>query len=111
MSEAVSLMLSVSQVTNPAWGSCYQLSNGSIDVLISPERGGRVVSFGPRGGRNVFWTNPKAPDYLKFSGNWLNWGGEKTWIWHQQEWRELAGKGWPPPVQMVSLSSGGSARL
>lgn len=103
MSEAISFMLSVAQVTNPVWGVCSEISNGTIDILVSPEKGGRVISYGLTEDKNVFWSNPKAHDYITFSGNWLNWGGEKTWIWRQDDWKTFAGKGWPPPVELDNM--------
>lgn len=54
---------------------------------------GRLLAFGRLGGSNVLWTNPAGTDV----GGWKNFGGEKLWLWPQDEWPALFGADWPPP--------------
>lgn len=71
------------------------LSNGSIQVAVVPEFGGRIMSFTVSGGENLFWTNKQVKDLM---WGWRNYGGEKNWIGPQEGWTDLTGKRWPPPA-------------
>jgi len=82
----------------------YTLSNGTVDVVIVPQIG-RVMRYGYVGGPNELWNNPLA----KFDGDkptdWINWGGDKAWVWPQEGWRRfLPGKqAWPPPMDLPGV--------
>jgi hypothetical protein len=71
------------------------LTNGVIEVSMS-SRTGRIVHFGFVGGENVLWTNPDVVDQKP--GRWQNWGGDKLWIWPEDEWYARSDdKTWKPP--------------
>ena len=74
------------------------IGNGRMSAEIDSSLGGRVISFGPAGGRNWFWRNEPVrndPDPKV----WKNVGGEKTWVGTIGDWTMQFGRkrGWPPP--------------
>jgi len=83
----------------------YKLSNGTVEVVIIP-RIGRLISYGYVGGPNELWINPLARFELDKPKNWINWGGDKTWIWPQDGWRKLPSllTNWPPPMDMQPVN-------
>lgn len=67
------------------------ISNGAVELAVDPAKG-RIIFYGFKGGPNVLWTNPQAPEFADKFGGWLNWGGDKVWVWPQDDWN------WPPPI-------------
>lgn len=86
-----------SDVTYGVFTNCVRIGNADAEVVVAPGIG-RVLHYGRRGGPNLFWTNPSAPDFSRSLGGWKNWGGEKTWIWPQDGWAAATGASWPPPA-------------
>ncbi len=82
--------------TDKLWGPTYIMRNGTIKVVIAPAIG-RIMSYGYEGGENMLWHHPRPEDYIKQFGGFINWGGDKAWIWPQEDWPLLAGRSWPPP--------------
>ncbi len=72
-------------------------TNGVVDLVIVPETG-RIMRYGFVGERNVLWENvdPEAMDNLV--GDWMNYGGDKLWVWPQKGWPRDFGHDWPPPM-------------
>ena len=73
------------------------LDNGVVRLEVSPAVG-RVVSFGPAGGRNLIWiapaTEPLAPGE---EPGYDNVGGDKLWPTSQMLWQAATGNTrWPP---------------
>lgn len=85
------------------------LENETIRAEIVPAWAGRLMSFGRKGGANVFWTQPEAAGFgLQPDGKplWKNVGGEKTWVGSQGPgWIAFAngGPNWPPPAWFDSM--------
>lgn len=75
-----------SRVQFAPFGECLRLSNGEVDLVISPKVG-RAVFFGKTGDENVLWLNPSP---VAKKGEWMNWGGDKVWPAPQSDWN------WPP---------------
>lgn len=75
----------------------YRISDGVVEAVIVPELR-RVSSFNRVGEPNLlYWyTQRKNPPTL--FGSYLNFGGEKVWLWPQNDWVD-DGKDydWPPP--------------
>ena len=67
------------------------ISNDDVQLSVDPALG-RITGYGFKGGRNVLWENPKAVEFAPKFGGWLNWGGDKVWVWPQDDWN------WPPPI-------------
>jgi hypothetical protein len=74
-----------------------ELSNIHVRAVIVPAMG-RVMSFSRAGGENLLWVNPAPDGSPKRYGGWANFGGEKAWIWPQDNWAKIAGSGWPPKM-------------
>jgi len=87
-------------VTNyHGWQDSYLMRNGVAEVLIVP-RLGRIMQFGFTGEEGVFWQNAalygKALDCE--SGDWINFGGDKTWPAPEGAWGKMTGRNsWHPP--------------
>jgi len=62
-----------------------KLRNGQFELTVSPATG-RVIAYGPVGGPNVLWHNPRAPETPVVFPGWVNWGGDKIWIWPEEDW-------------------------
>jgi len=75
------------------WPDAIGISNAHIHAIIVPAAGGRIASFGQAGGPNLLWVNTAVKD----ADSWKNWGGDKVWIWPQDDWQALGGQAWPPP--------------
>ncbi len=92
----------------------YKLTNGAVNAVVVPALG-RVMSFGKLDGPNLLW-NAKAS---QLSGEgWQNYGGDKSWLSPQSNWKVFHGSaGWPPePVfdgepHQADVLTGGKLRL
>ena len=86
------------------WLEAYQLSNGKAEVVVVPAVG-RVMQFGFVGEEGVFWENRALDGRIVdgrplqwSSGQWVNFGGDKTWPSPEADWGLLTGrKDWRPP--------------
>lgn len=85
------------------WGEfeSHRLSNGEVQVEVVPAIG-RIVYYGPVDGPNMLWTDPAAPEHI--AADWVNWGGDKIWLWPQEQWKARTGKAWPPPGDRLAYS-------
>ncbi|MBN2005242.1 MAG: hypothetical protein JXA21_17930 [Anaerolineae bacterium] len=64
------------------WQTCYQLSNGLIDIVVTGDVGPRVIRLGFVEDVNELYENP---EWLGRNGNagWINYGGHR--LWHAPE--------------------------
>ncbi|HAV65626.1 MAG TPA: hypothetical protein DCY13_25030, partial [Verrucomicrobiales bacterium] len=87
------------------WKDAVIMDNGQAEVVIVPAVG-RVMQFRFRNGEPTFWENEallgKLPD--PESGEWGNFGGDKTWPAPQADWPKLTPRAWPPPVAFDSMA-------
>lgn len=81
----------------------YRLSNGSIEALVVPSLGGRLMELRLKGGESCLYA-PAKPEVM---GGWANQGGDKTWFAPQSLWV------WPPdpwleqkPHEVVAFEDG-----
>lgn len=72
--------------------AAYRLSDGRSEAVVVPALG-RVMRYGLVGGANWLWNS--VPGSVK-SGEWRNWGGDKSWPAPQSQWPLSIGKNWPP---------------
>lgn len=72
------------------------LRNGQFELCVSPATG-RVMAYGPIGGPNVLWHNPRAPETPVVFPGWVNWGGDKVWIWPEDDWAKWNPESRHPP--------------
>lgn len=85
----------VEHVAYRGFTDAVRISNGSVEAIVVPSIGGRLMRFATIGGENVLWENPTVP--ISQAGQSGNWGGEKSWPWPQDDWTDRTGQGWPPP--------------
>lgn len=86
------------------WLDAVRMSNGTVNLTIVPSIG-RVMRYGFAGEPNLLWTNPnltpnKARADAATRPTWRNFGGEKVWLWPQEQWPQRIGRAWPPPVEV-----------
>lgn len=86
----------VERVSYRGWEDAYRLSNGVVEVVVVPSIA-RIVHYGFVGEPNVLWLNPATEGKPVQPGQWPNHGGDKAWIWPQEEWAIRTGRSWPPP--------------
>lgn len=91
--------VTVKQVRFEGWPNCYQLSNGTVEVVIVPQIG-RIMRYGYVGDKNMIWVNPamkgKLADPAQAAKEWPNFGGDKLWPAPQSRWD------WPPDATLDS---------
>lgn len=92
----------------------YKLTNGAVEAIVVPEIG-RVMRFGKIGGPNLIWN--AATSTIAKSG-WKNYGGDKTWLSPQSNWKSFHGAdNWPPDTaldgspQKADVLTGGKLQL
>ncbi|MGI6495921.1 MAG: hypothetical protein ACOX5G_07500 [Kiritimatiellia bacterium] len=76
-----------------------RLENDRVVAEVDATHGGRVLAFGPKGGRNWLWRN-EAVRANADPDAWTNIGGEKTWVGAIGDWAGQFGlaRDWPPPA-------------
>jgi hypothetical protein len=79
-----------------------RLRNDTVEVVFATATA-RIVRYGFVGGGNLLWTLADAKPYAAATGTWNNWGGDKAWIWPQDDWGPVTGKGWPPPPEAETV--------
>ena len=79
----------------------YRLTDGEYEAVVVP-RWRRVMHYSRIGGSNMLWTAPE-PNAAPAQGDWVNRGGEKVWLWPQDQWRDDSlPNDWPPPDDLAS---------
>ena len=58
---------------------CLQLSNGSVDLVLTTTVGPRILFFGPTGGPNLLGLFPDASKETSL-GTWRPYGGHRLWV-------------------------------
>lgn len=70
------------KVAYQGWENCYQLNNGTVELIVTGDVGPRVIHFGFVGGENAFYTFEKQLG--KTGGDeWRSYGGHR--LWHAPE--------------------------
>lgn len=76
------------------WEDCFVIKEKSIEAVIIPDLGGRIISLSFEG-RELLRQDYKALGRKNLlSIDWGNWGGGFDWVAPQSSWNEV---GWPPP--------------
>lgn len=86
----------VERITYQGWQDAYRLSNGTVELIVVPSIA-RIMHYGFVGEQNTLWVNPDTEGKPVRRGEWINFGGDKAWIWPQDEWLRRIGRDWPPP--------------
>lgn len=73
----------IEKVKYAAYGDCYKLTNGTVDVLVTLDLGPRIIFYGFTGGENML--AELGPDSVVKTemGEWHPWGGHR--LWHAPE--------------------------
>ena len=81
------------------YADAIRLSNGTVNLIIVPSIGGRIMRYGYVGRENVLWNNPAAAARPQAAPSTrpTNYGGDKAWPWPQDDWPRLIGRFYPPP--------------
>lgn len=98
------------------WLEAYVLGNGKVQAVVVPAVG-RVMQFGFVGEEGVFWENRALDGRIVdgrplqwSSGQWVNFGGDKTWPAPEAGWTQFTGrKDWRPPPAFDGIP--GDARV
>jgi hypothetical protein len=72
----------------------YMLSDGRSEATVVPALGGRVMSYGRKGGLNFIWNGAPGNERVD---NAQFWGGDKTFIGPHTFWGFYRPT-WPPPL-------------
>ncbi len=81
------------------WDEAYRLSNGEAELVVVPAVS-RILHYSFAGEGNVLWRNASVSGRPPVAGAWTNYGGNKAWIWPQDDWPARTGSGWPPPTDL-----------
>jgi len=96
--------IAVTKTNYHGWRNSIVLSNSQVEVVIVPAIG-RVMQFRFKDAAATFWENRKLDGKLPNpnSKNWLNFGGDKTWVAPQSDWEKVTGRSFPPPPAFDSI--------
>jgi Domain of unknown function (DUF4380) len=96
--------VTVTKTNYRGWQNSIVLSNPQVEIVIVPAIG-RVMQFQFKDAAATFWENRKLDGKLPNpnSQNWLNFGGDKTWIAPQSDWEKITGRSFPPPPAFDSM--------
>jgi hypothetical protein len=59
--------------------NCYQLSNGTVNLIVSTEVGPRLLYYGFCGAENMLGEYPDLSTPTEL-GDWKPWGGHRLWV-------------------------------
>lgn len=83
--------------------NCYRLSNETAEVVVATDVGPRVLSYGFRGGGNVFGEAPEALVSTAL-GDFKPWGGHRLWAAPEVNPRSYAPDNSPVEFEFVGES-------
>ncbi len=74
----------------------HRIANDDFEILVSAATG-RIIRYAKIGGANVLWENPRALETPVVFPGWVNWGGDKVWIWPEEDWVKWNSASQHPP--------------
>jgi hypothetical protein len=93
---------SIERVGYRGWAEAYRLQNGTVELIVVPAVA-RILHYGYVGQANLLWENAALAGVPPATGRWFNYGGDKIWLWPQEEWPARCGSGWPPSTDLPGL--------
>lgn len=83
------MKLTYKEIDYKNFGKCLQISNGTIDIIVTLDIGPRIIRFGYVGKENMFFEDIER--HSQYSGEefkyiygedkvWYNYGGHRLWI-------------------------------
>ncbi len=94
------------QIAYRGWPTCYRLSNGLIDLIVTGDVGPRIIRLGFAGGENEFKEFDGMMG-LTGGGEWRVYGGHR--LWHAPE--VMPRTYWPDNVPVEAQFQAGTARF
>jgi hypothetical protein len=91
--------MAVERLSYKGWSDALRLTNGTVEAVIVPSVG-RLMRFGFVGGPNLLWENKAVAGKPIKLGEWANTGGDKVWVWPQDDWPNRMPNAWPPPAAL-----------
>lgn len=73
----------------------WRLGNGAAEVVVVPAVG-RIMRYALNGGDNALWECQPLLGQPLEAAQWTNYGGDKVWMWPQDDWTARFGVSWPP---------------
>jgi hypothetical protein len=89
----------IESVAYRGWPEALRLSNGVAEAIVVPAVA-RILHYGMVGGPNLLWDNAGVAGQSPRADQWANYGGDKLWIWPQEDWPVRTGSAWPPPTDL-----------
>jgi hypothetical protein len=102
--------VSIERVSYHGWADAYRLRNDTVELVVVPTIA-RIVHYGYLGKANLLWENAALQGLSPAAGRWFNYGGDKIWLWPQEEWPARCGSGWPPSTDLPGLIAHAAAIL
>jgi hypothetical protein len=72
-------MITIEKTSLGSWANCVQVSNTHISLTATSDVGPRIISFGLKGKRNLFYQNREQLG-LTGGSEWRAYGGHRFWI-------------------------------
>ena len=94
--------VSIERVSYHGWADAYRLRNDTVELVVVPAIA-RIVHYGYLGQANLLWENVALQGVSAAPGRWYNYGGDKIWLWPQEDWPARCGSGWPPSTDLPGL--------
>jgi hypothetical protein len=85
--------------------NCYQLSNGSVEVIATSDIGPRIIAYRSVGGDNILGQMPATAVVKTPNGDWHPWGGHRLWHAPEDKVRTYIPDDSPLKVEMVGNDS------
>ena len=79
------MAISIEEIVYKEYGKCVEISNGTVDVVVTVDVGPRIIRFGFTGKENMFCEVPQTtqPVDEPVGGVWKMKGGHR--LWHSPE--------------------------
>ncbi len=82
------------------WDRCLRMSAGPVELIATLEVGPRIVRFGPKGGSNLLFENPRTMG-TKGGPDYKGYGGHRLWTAPEDTVRTYEADNDPPAVTEV----------
>lgn len=93
----------IKEVLYKEFGKCIEISNGTVDLLVTVDIGPRVIRFGFIGKENQFAENFEASKPLE-NGEWKIYGGHRLWHSPEEDCRTYSSDN--EPVEWEKIDNG-----
>ncbi len=75
----LAMAVSIEKIEYMGWPTCYRVTNGEVELIVTANVGPRIIRYGYVGGQNLFVELEE--DMGKTGGeNWRLYGGSRLWV-------------------------------